>query len=185
MIIIAINYSEPFPDRFVKSEKINEKKDKEIAELKKTVDGLMGEVSKLSNIKANLTRELESTNQTLSKTNEDLLIANNTVTRLDKELTKMTELSNKRGEELAMLYERERKRLECQIHCAMQTDPEINNVACQTEFINPPMTLRTVIATAYNKVMLILIENNTKPNANTNTNRLESVSDSQLLLVKV
>ena len=118
-------------------------------------------MSKLTNFKANLTRDLESTNQTLSKTQEDLLIATNTVTKLDKDLIVMTDLSNKRGEELAMLYEKERKRLECQVHCDMQTDPEINNIGCQTEFINPPMTLRSVIATAYNKVLfqpiLILI----------------------------
>jgi len=62
----------------------------------------------------------------------------------------MTDLSNKRGEELAMLYEKERRRLECQVERDMQTDPEINNVGCQTEFINPPMSLRTVIATTYN-----------------------------------
>lgn len=148
---------EPFPEKLNKSEKLNEKKEKEIVELKRTVDRLNGEVSKLTNLKANLTRDLESTNQKLSKTNEDLLIATNTITRLDKELREMTDLSNKRGEELAMLYEKERKRLECQVHCDMQTDPEINNVGCQTEFINPPMTLRTVIATAYNKVMLLLI----------------------------
>jgi hypothetical protein len=62
----------------------------------------------------------------------------------------MTDLSNKRGEDLAMLYEKERRRLECQVERDMQTDPEINNVGCQTEFINPPMSLRTVIATTYN-----------------------------------
>lgn len=109
-----------------------------------------GEVKKYTNHNANLTTNLENTNQTLTKTKEELLLASNNVDRLDKELTIMTDLANKRGAELDMLYEKERRRLECQVERDMQTDPEINNIGCQTEFINPPMSLRTVIATTYN-----------------------------------
>ena len=93
---------------------------------------------------------LDNTNDDLSKTKEQLLLITNNANILDKELIIMTDLSNKRGIELEMLYEKERRRLECQIERDMQTDPVINNIGCQTEFINPPMTLRTVIATTYN-----------------------------------
>jgi hypothetical protein len=64
------------------------------------------------------------------------------------ELKNTKEVLKKTQSDLAVMIEKERVRLEDLVHVSCQAEPSTKELAIQTEFIVPQMSLRAVIATS-------------------------------------
>mmetsp|Transcript_13853 Transcript_13853/g.20723 ORF Transcript_13853/g.20723 Transcript_13853/m.20723 type:complete len:546 (+) Transcript_13853:611-2248(+) len=96
----------------------------------------------LQELHRNLTDVHTSTTHKLQQTSEENDSRQIQIQELNRKLESTVELHTKAADDLALVLERERARLFDLVHTDMQTDPLVEDVSTQTEFLVAPLSLR-------------------------------------------